>query len=78
MAKHLKNISTALFRKYLEHKGLKHIRTSSGHEIWCRSDLKRPVAFQTHINPIPEFIIKNNLRIIGVDRDDFLDFLENG
>jgi len=78
MAKHLKNISPGLFRKYLTYKGLKHIRTNAGHEIWCRSDLKRPITFQTHIDPIPEFIIKNNLRIMGTDRNDFILFLKEG
>jgi hypothetical protein len=78
MATHLKNIPLNLFRKYLKYKGLKHIRSTSGHEIWCRSDLKRPVTFQTHIDPVPEFIIKNNLRIIGADRDDFIKFLKEG
>jgi len=27
-------------------------------------------------NPVPEFIIRNNLRTLGVDRGDFIDFLK--
>ena len=73
----LKNIPLKLFREYLIYKGLKHIRTNGGHEVWSRSDLFRPVVLQTHIDPIPEFIIKNNLRTIGENTRDFIEFIEN-
>ncbi len=78
MAKDLKNISLKLFRKYLKYKGLKHLRTTGGHEVWSSSTLKRPIILQTHVDPIPEFIVKMNLRTLGVDRDDFIEFLKNG
>jgi hypothetical protein len=77
MSKNLKNISLRLFRNYLTYKGLKHIRTNGGHEIWSGKNLKRPVIFQTHIDPIPEFILRNNLRAIGATPDDFCKFVEN-
>jgi len=63
---------------YVEYKGLKHIRTSGGHEIWSRSDLSRPVIIQGHIDPVPEFIIKRNLNTIGSNRNEFIEFLRNG
>lgn len=69
--------SLALFRKYLKYKGLKHIRTTGGHEVWSSSSLERPIILQTHVDPIPEFIVKMNLRTLRVDRDDFIDFLNN-
>ncbi|NLD45753.1 MAG: type II toxin-antitoxin system HicA family toxin [Clostridiaceae bacterium] len=75
MKKNLKNIQPKIFRKYLEFKGLKYLRTNGGHEIWSRKDLKRPVIFQTHIDPIPEFIIRNNLKTLGEDINDLIDFL---
>lgn len=71
----LSNISLANFRRFLEVNGLKCIRNKGGHEIWSRVDLLRPVVLQSHINPIPEFIIKNNLRTIGVTPDELLQFL---
>jgi hypothetical protein len=77
MNRSLKNISPKIFREYLVYKGLKKIRNKGGHEIWSRSDLNRPVVFQTHIDPIPEFIVKNNLRTIGTNAKDFFTFLEN-
>jgi len=78
MAKNLKNISLNLFRKYLEYKELKHIRTTGGPEVWSSSGLKRPVILQTSVDPIPEFIVRMNLRTLGIDRDDFIEFLNNG
>jgi hypothetical protein len=73
----LSNISLKLFRLFLAHKGLRKIRNSGGHEIWSRVDLKRPVILQTHVDPIPEFIIKNNLRTIDSDRKELLAFVYN-
>ena len=72
----LKNISLKNFRRYLHHCGLKHIRTKGGHEVWSAQNLTRPVVMQTHVDPIPEFIIKNNLRTIGKSEEHLLQFLE--
>jgi predicted RNA binding protein YcfA (HicA-like mRNA interferase family) len=72
----LKNISLRNFRRYLQFCGLKHIRTKGGHEIWSAKDLTRPVVLQTHVDPVPEFIIKNALRTIGKTEEHLLSFLE--
>lgn len=71
----LANIPLRILRQYLEHKGLNHIRTTSGHEVWSKTELKRPVIFQTHINPVPEFIIKNMLKDIKATKEDLIAFL---
>jgi len=76
MPQHLKNISLKNFRKFLEYKGLRIIRTTGGHEVWSGKDLLRPVILQTHIDPVPEFIIRNNLRTIGADKNELLRFLK--
>jgi hypothetical protein len=39
----LKNIPLKTFRRYLQHCGLKQIRTKGGHEIWSAKNLTRPV-----------------------------------
>jgi hypothetical protein len=72
----LSNISIKEYRIFLTKAGCKQIRTSGGHEIWSRSDLNRPITFQTHIDPVPEFIIKNGLRTIGIDRKKFFELLD--
>ena len=76
MAGSIKNVPLETFRRFLIYKGLKHIRTSSGHEIWSGKVLTRPVTIQTHIDPIPLFIIKNNLRTMGMTLTEFRNFLE--
>jgi hypothetical protein len=70
-----KNISLRVFREYLIFCGLNHIRTKGGHEVWSAKGLSRPVVLQTHVDPVPEFIIKNNLRTMGKTANHFLDFL---
>jgi len=77
MAKKLQNISIREFKLFLLFHGLNHIRTSSGHEVWSRQNLLRPVIFQIHIDLIPPFIIKNNLRTMNLKFKDLLDYLEN-
>ncbi len=67
----LKNIPLALFREFLRYKGLNHIGTNGGHEKWSAQRLLWPVVLQTHIDPIPEFIVRNNLRTIGATAAEF-------
>ena len=70
----LSNIPVAKFRKYLESQGLKVIKGTKGrggHEKWSRSDLERPITIQTHIDPVPEFIVKQVLRHLKIDRKTF-------
>jgi hypothetical protein len=71
----LKNIPLRVFRNYLQFCGLNHIRTKGGHEVWSAKGLSRPVILQTHVDPVPEFIIKNNLRTIGKTVEHLLNFL---
>ena len=61
----LSNISLKDFRKFLSNQGLNLIKDTKGrggHEKWSRSDLDRPITLQTHIDPVPEFIVKQVLR----------------
>lgn len=76
MIQNLKNIPLKDFRKFLGHKGLKCIRTNGGHEVWSRKDLLRPIIIQSHVDPIPEFIIRNNLRTLNSNKDELLEFLK--
>ena len=74
--KKLSNITIAEFRAFLKSKGLTVERTNGGHEMWSKEGMVRPVVFQTHIDPLPEFVVKNNLAAIGVSRNEFLEFFE--
>lgn len=77
--KKLSNISIAVFRRFLNEAGLKMIKNSKGrggHEKWSRKDLLRPVTIQTHIDPVPEFIVTQVLRNIGMSKDEFFDLID--
>jgi len=73
--KKLSNIPVKDFRKFLEKQGLNLIKSTKGkggHEKWSRSDLDRPIIIQTHVDPVPEFIVKQVIRQLGMDRNTFL------
>ena len=72
----LSNISVAEFRAVLSILGLSLVRTKGGHEAWMKAGMLRPVIFQTHVEPVPEFVVRNNLRNMGVSRQEFLAILE--
>lgn len=70
------NISVARFRKILKALGLELVRTKGGHEMWCKAGMLRNAVFQTHEEPVPEDIVKNNIRTIGVSKEEFDKVLE--
>lgn len=74
--KHLRNVSIAEFQAFLELAKCTFIEINSGHEKWTRADLRRPIIFQTHIEPIPEFIVQNNLRSLGYNKKTYFQILE--
>ena len=76
----LSNIPLRDFRKFLESQGLKLIKTSKGrggHEKWSRVDLERPITIQTHVDPVPEFIVLQILRYLNMNRRQFFEVLDN-
>lgn len=74
--KKLSNISLRDFRAALSCLGLAKLRTSGGHETWWREGLTRAIVFQTHKDPVPEFIVKNIVRDLNMTREEFLAVLE--
>jgi hypothetical protein len=75
----LSNISLSDFRSFLNKQGLKVIKTTKGrggHEKWSRTDLDRPITLQTHIDPVPEFIVKQVLRHLNMTREEFYKHLK--
>lgn len=76
-AKHLRNISIAKFEAFLDLCHCQENKSKGGHhKKWSRGDLNRPIIYQDHIDPIPEFIVSNNLRVLGYTKKDFFDILE--
>jgi hypothetical protein len=74
--KHLRNVSLKECRNFLILVGCKQTRTSGGHEHWTRSDLLRPITIQSHIEPVPERIVKQILHTLELDKDDFWKILK--
>ena len=75
--KSLSNITPNEFRRILQNLGLSKKRTKGGHEAWIKEGMTRPIIFQTHISPIPEFIIRNNIRNLDMTIKQFLELLES-
>lgn len=71
----LSNVTLDDYRAFLEKAGCKYVGTEGGHEKWVRKDLFRPVIVQTHVIPVPEFIIKNALRSLKLIKQDFFNIL---
>jgi hypothetical protein len=62
----IKNVPLKKFKKFLEKpENCKCIRISVGHFIYSRNDLYRPFPIQTHVDPVPNFIVKNAMRWLG-------------
>jgi len=74
-SKHLRNVPLRLYRDFLKSRGCQLTRTSGGHEHWTRADLLRPITIQAHVDPVPEFVIKNGIRQLGLTKKDFLEFI---
>lgn len=70
------NISLNDFRCFLTEQGCKKVKKGTsrgrgGHEKWVRKGLLRPITLQTHVDPVPEHIIRSSLRTLNVSRKDF-------
>lgn len=73
---HYSNIPLALYRKFLKSIGLTLSHNKGGHEVWKKEGMLRPVVIQTHIDPVPEFIVLNNLRTAGATKKELDMFLK--
>ena len=56
--------------------GCEFKRQSGDHLIYDRADLKRPVVFPVD-KEVPIFIIRNNLRTLGISTEEYLEILSN-
>ncbi len=71
----LSNVSLADYRLFLQKAGCTSSAIKGGHEKWVKRGILRPIIVQTHVDPVPEFIIKNALRTLGLTKDDFFRIL---
>jgi hypothetical protein len=71
----LSNVKLADIREFLKKCECKCIGINGGHEKWTRADLLRPIIIQTHIDPVPEFIVLQILRALSISKKDFFRIL---
>jgi predicted RNA binding protein YcfA (HicA-like mRNA interferase family) len=71
------NIPLKTILWFLEHNGLKHISTDGGHAKYTRKDLLRPIIIQTHICPVPEFIVLQIFKHLGYNKKSFHTYCKN-
>ena len=71
----LSNIPLADFRRFLFDMGCTRVEQGTkgrgGHEKWTKSGLLRPITLQSHVDPVPELIIRNTLSNLGKTKQDF-------
>ena len=71
----LSNIPLKTFREFLFDSGCSRAEAATkgrgGHEKWEKEGVGRPITIQTHIDPVPEHIVRNCLRDLGVSRKQF-------
>lgn len=75
--KSLQNVTISQLESFFELCLCKFIKNKKGHIQYTRADLTRPLVFQNHIEPVPEFIIQNLLRGLGYSKKEFFEILEH-
>ena len=74
----LSNIPLADFRRFLFEKGCSRAETGTkgrgGHDKWEKEGLLRPITLQTHVDPVPELVVRNALANLGMTKQNFFDW----
>lgn len=71
----LSPVKRKTFEQFLRLVGCQLKRTKGDHLIYTRPGLKRPIVITTD-NEVPIFIIRNNLRVLGMSNEEFLNILK--
>lgn len=69
-------ISWRRFEKYLLSIGCIFKRQKGDHRVYWKPGLKRPLIVPQE-RELPVFIILNNLRVLGISKEEFLKGIEN-
>lgn len=72
---HLALINWKEFEKFILFVGCKFERQKGDHRIYWRPGLKRPVVLPTY-KSLPIFIIRNNLRILNISVEEYIEILK--
>ncbi len=72
----LSPVSWKKFDTFLRQEGCKLTRTKGDHLIYHKKGLRRPVVIPKEKH-LPIFIIKNNLRILNISIDNYINKIQN-
>lgn len=64
------NLPLNTVKKILAHQRCNLIRDSKGHLKYSKQSLLRPIVIQSHIDPVPAFIVKQIMRTLELSNDD--------
>jgi predicted RNA binding protein YcfA (HicA-like mRNA interferase family) len=67
----IQSIHWKKFEKFLLKNGCEFKREKGDHRVYWKKGLKRPVVIPRD-SRLPAFVIHNNLHILGISRDEFL------
>ncbi len=68
-------VSWKKFERFLLFVGCEFIREKGDHRIYSRKGLAGPVVVPRD-SALPVFIIRNNLRVLGISPDEYLEILK--
>jgi predicted RNA binding protein YcfA (HicA-like mRNA interferase family) len=69
----MKPIGWHKFHKFLLSVGCTYKRKKGSHRIYSYPDIIRPIVVPEHNTPVPVFIVKNNLRLLGISEKEYLE-----
>lgn len=72
----IKPVRWQKFEKFLLANGCVYDRQKGSHRVYKKPDLIRPIILPAHTKDIPVMVILNNLRTLGISRDEYLDYIE--
>jgi len=72
---HLTPINWKRFEKFILFVGCHFERERGDHRLYGRDGLKRPIVIPRK-GDLPIFVIRNNLRVLGVSPEEYLEILK--
>jgi predicted RNA binding protein YcfA (HicA-like mRNA interferase family) len=72
---HIAPISWKDFEKFLLYIDCTFERQKGDHRVYSKAGLKRPIILPTY-KSLPVFIIRNNLRTLGISHEEYFEILK--
>lgn len=68
-------ISWKKFERFLLYIGCEFKRETGDHRVYWREGVKRPIIVPRYKN-LPTFIIRNNIRLLNISQEEYLEILK--